>query len=73
MLIRMQTTNLLQIFCELLLYSQVICKSMRVPDDTFWRRSKCEWVKVLLYSVAPLVFLKWAADARLSSTGSFLF
>ena len=45
MLVRKQTPNLLQIFCKLLLYSQVIFKSMRVPDDTFWRKSKCEWVK----------------------------
>ena len=44
MLIRRQTTYLLQIFCEILLYSQVIFKSMRVPDNTFWRMSKCEWV-----------------------------
>ena len=44
MLIRRHTTNLLQIFYELLLYSQVIFKSMKVPDDTFWRKSKCEWV-----------------------------
>ena len=34
MLIRSQTTTLLQIFYELLLYSQVIFKSMRVADDT---------------------------------------
>ena len=30
-----QTTILLQIFCELSLYSQVIFKSMRVADDSF--------------------------------------
>ena len=35
MLIRSQTKTLLQIFCELSLYSQVIIKSMRVADDTF--------------------------------------
>ena len=35
MLIRSQATTLLQIFCELLLYSQVIFKIMRVADDTF--------------------------------------
>ena len=34
MLIRRQTPNLLQIFCKLLLYFQVIFKGMRVPDDT---------------------------------------
>ena len=32
---RDQTTTLLQIFCELLLYSQVILKNMGVADDTF--------------------------------------
>ena len=35
MLKRSQTTTLLQIFCELLLYSQVILKSMKVADGTF--------------------------------------
>ena len=35
MLIRSQTTTLLQIFCELLLYSKVIFESMKVADDTF--------------------------------------
>ena len=33
MLIRRKATTLLQIFCELLLYTQVIFKSMRVADD----------------------------------------
>ena len=33
MLTRRQTTTLLQIFCELLLYSQVIFKSMKVADN----------------------------------------
>ena len=32
MLTRSQTAPLLKIFCELLLYSQVICKSMNVAD-----------------------------------------
>ena len=44
MLIRSQGTTLLQIFCDLLLYSQVIFKGMRVADDTLERNSKCEWV-----------------------------
>ena len=35
MLIRSQKTTLLQIFCELSLYSQVMLKSIRVADDTF--------------------------------------
>ena len=35
MLIRGETTYLLQIFCELLLYSQAIFKSLEVADNTF--------------------------------------
>ena len=35
MLISSQTRTLLQIFCEFLLYSKDIFKSMRVADDTF--------------------------------------
>ena len=35
MLIKSQATTLLQIYCELLLYSQDIFKSMKVADDTF--------------------------------------
>ena len=42
---RSQTTTLLQLFCELLLYSKVILKSMKVADDTIYRISECEWVK----------------------------
>ena len=34
MLIRNQTSTLLQIFCKLLIYSHVTFKSMRVADDT---------------------------------------
>ena len=44
MLIRIQTTNLLQIFCELSLYSQVIFKSMKVADDISRGTLECEWV-----------------------------
>ena len=46
MLIRSQTTTLLQIFYEILLCSQVIFKSMKVADDTFQRNSECLWVKM---------------------------
>ena len=35
MLIRSETTTLLQIFCEFSLYSQVVFKSMRVADNSF--------------------------------------
>ena len=44
MLKKSQTTTFLQIFYELLLYWQVILKSMRVADDTFHGISECEWV-----------------------------
>ena len=45
MFIRILPTTLLQIFCENLLYFQVILKSMKIADDTFLGNSKCEWVK----------------------------
>ena len=45
MLITSQTTTPLQIFCELLLYSLVIFKSMKEADDTSKSNSECEWVK----------------------------
>ena len=48
MLIISQTTTLLQIFCGLLLYSQVVFKSMKVADDTSKSNSECEWVKETL-------------------------
>ena len=35
MFIRILPTTLLQIFCENLLYFQVIFKSMKIADDTF--------------------------------------
>ena len=44
MLIRSQTTTLLQIFYEILLCSQVKFISMKVADDTFQRNSECLWV-----------------------------
>ena len=46
MLNRSQTTTFLQIFYELLLYSHVILKSMRVADDTLEGNSECEWVNL---------------------------
>ena len=42
-----QTTTILQLFRELLLYSKVISKSMKVAHDTFQVISECEWVKTL--------------------------
>ena len=44
MFIRILPTTLLQIFCENLLYFQVIFKSMKIADDTFLGNSECEWV-----------------------------
>ena len=41
MLTRSQITTLLQIFCELQFYSQVIFQSKDVADNTFLRKSKC--------------------------------
>ena len=35
MLVMSQATILLQIFCELVLYSQIIFKSMKEADNTF--------------------------------------
>ena len=46
MLNRRQTTNLLQIFYEILLHSQVIFKSMKVADNTFRGTLECEWVNI---------------------------
>ena len=45
MFIRILPTTLLQIFCENLLYFQVIFRSMKIADNTFVRNPECEWVK----------------------------
>ena len=58
MFIRILPTTLLQIFCENLLYFQVIFKSMKIADDTFLGNSECEWVK-LMQLVANLANTKW--------------
>ena len=55
MLIRRQTTNLLQIFCEIWLHSQVIFKSMKVADDILRGTLECEWVNSLSHSVLCMV------------------
>ena len=46
MLIRGKVSTLLQIVCELKLYTQVIFKSMSVADDTFQGTCECEWVNL---------------------------
>ena len=51
MLIRKETTNLLQIFCEISLHSQVIFKSMKVADDIPRGTLECEWVKYTLVHI----------------------
>ena len=51
-MIRRQTTNLLEIFWKLSLYSQVIFKSMKVADDISRGTLECEWVKGLSNPVA---------------------
>ena len=45
MFIRVLPTTLFQIFCENLLYFQVIFKSMKIADDTFLGNSEYEGVK----------------------------
>ena len=47
MLIRRQTKNIIQIFCEISLHSQVIFKSMKVADDISRGTLECEWVNVI--------------------------
>ena len=47
MFIRILPTTLLQIFCEILLYYQVIFKSMKIADDIFLGNSECEWVNMV--------------------------
>ena len=49
MFIRILPTTLLQIFCENLLYFQVILKSMKIADDTFLGNSECEWVNATFH------------------------
>ena len=44
MFIRILPTTLLQIFCENLLYSQIITKSMKIADNISRGTPKCEWV-----------------------------
>ena len=44
MLIRRQTTSILQILCEISLHSQVIFKSMKVADDISRGILECERV-----------------------------
>ena len=66
MLIRSQATTLLQMFCELLLYSQVILKGMRVADDTFWRNSKCEWVNQLHAITLQELSISWTSKTHLT-------
>ena len=46
---KQKTTTLLQVLYEFLLYSQVIFKSMRLADDTFYRNSECRWVRNAVY------------------------
>ena len=58
MIIRSQTTTLLQIFCELSLCSQVIFKSMKVANVRFWWSLKCEWVKMVFVVIdSPLILV----------------
>ena len=55
MFIRILPTTLLQIFCENLLYFQVILKSMKIADDIFLGNSECEWVNTVNLEKIALV------------------
>ena len=48
MFIRILPTTLIQIFCENLLYFQVIFKSMKIADDTFLGKSSVNGLRVTL-------------------------
>ena len=52
MFIRILPTTLLQVFCENLLYFQVIFRSMKIADDTFLGNSECEWVNPYIHAEA---------------------
>ena len=70
MFIRILPTTLLQIFCENLLYFQVIFKSMKIADNTFPGNSECEWVKMCLKSKVTLptgIFQQIIAVLKLSA------
>ena len=69
-LIRIQTTNLLQIFCEISLHSQVIFKSMKVADDISRGTLEYEWVKLQLTISASLTGLDCLTLARRHPVGS---
>ena len=43
MLIKSQPTSFLQICCEVMLYSNVIFKSISDPDNTFWGYLDLSW------------------------------
>ena len=59
MFIRILTTTLLQIFCENLLYFQVIFKSVKIADNIYLGNSECEWVNPLMVTEpkSVLIFL----------------
>ena len=52
MSIRIQTTTFLQISYEILLYSQVIFKSIKVAGATFQINSECQLVNKSVYQAA---------------------
>ena len=80
-MIRRQTTNLLQIFCEISLHSQVILKSMKVADDISRGTLECEWVNTTEWCVSssdhsvvlcPCPLLKEEFPASLPGLGSLM-
>ena len=64
MLITRQTPNLLQIFCEILLPSQVIFKSMKVADDISRETLECEWVKSVIETDDPFKMISLHKKVR---------
>ena len=63
--IRRQTINLLQIFCEISLHSQVIFKSMKVADTISRGTLECEWVNHFpAYSPHHFMLTKLATSSK---------
>ena len=70
MLIRRQTTYLLQIFCEISLYFQVVFKSMKAADDIWRGTRECEWVN---YCLCWIVSWQYVAVKKLIKWFLYLF
>ena len=71
MFIRSQTTTLHQIFCELLLCSEVIFKSVRVADVRLYWSYKCEWANEVFLSLSMVNRLYVARKDYITQLPSF--